>query len=351
MAHTVPKRTGSFYRFGQGIVNTGGKEDKGIGKTVKGCVHGAGYPKKGHRHLLQERQLRYGFILENSSQYPVGKMCKCLKVSSKSYYQWKITKGRQGPGTTQKNLKDDILRIWEESNKIYGSPKITAQLRREGRQYHRSYIARLMKDLGIKSITRRKYIATTDSRHSNPVAENSLNRAFAATDLGKIWVSDITYIRCAGKWVYLTSMIDLADRKVVGWSLSHDLSTENTVYKAYIQALNQRPVKKGFVLHSDRGVQYTSEKITNLFKYNKNADQSMSRKGNCWDNAVAESFFKTIKCELIYQQKFNSFEEVYLKVYKYITWYNTKRLHQALNYKTPLQVESELLNKHLKLSA
>lgn len=278
-------------------------------------------------------------------------MCKCLKVSSKCYYQWKIERNKPARNHKKESLKTEIFQLWEESYKNYGSPKITAQLSNKGQIYHRSYVARLMKELGIKSKVRRKYIATTDSRHSNPVAENTLNRNFKCNELGKVWVSDITYVKCADKWLYLTSMIDLADRKVISWTLSHELTAEKTVYKAFLQAINNRPIQDGFVLHSDRGVQYTSEKVTNFFKYNRKASQSMSRKGNCWDNAVAESFFKTIKCELIYQYKFESFEQAYLKIREYMVWYNTKRLHQSLNYKTPLQVETELLNLKRKHAA
>ena len=242
-------------------------------------------------------------------------MCRSLGISRNSYYVWKRKQvSRSVYSNKQTALKTAIRRIWEASHRIYGRPKITKSLKREGIFVSRSYVARLMKQMGIKSIVRKKYVATTDAKHNYPIAENLLNRKFNIDEIGKIWVSDMTYIRLNNSWLYLTTMLDLADRKVVGWSLSKDMSTENTVYKAWINARNNREIVHGFILHSDRGCQYAAHKTGNLFIFNSNMKQSMSRKGNCWDNAVAESFFKTIKCELIYQKTFFSYEHVYQEI-------------------------------------
>lgn len=171
-------------------------------------------------------------------------MCKCLEVSRNAYYKWK----RKGNDKTKINNKTGFLKrkiriIWEENRKVYGSPKITKILERQGERYHESYISRLMKEMGIKSLTRRKYVVTTNSKHSYPIHENVLDRAFEVGQLGKVWVSDITYIRCSEQWLYLTSVIDLADRKVVGWSLSKDMTTQNTVYRAWINARKEQSSK------------------------------------------------------------------------------------------------------------
>lgn len=200
---------------------------------------------------------------------------------------------------------------------------------------------------GYKSVLRKKFVQTTDSKHEYKVHSNILNRNFKATELGSKWVSDITYIRCNNKWVYLTTMIDLADRKVVGWSLSKDMTTENTVVKAWNVARCARGITEKFIMHSDRGVQYASDKFTCILANNERVTQSMSRKGNCWDNSVAESFFKSIKYEMIYRYTFMKFEVLYSAIEEYIRWYNYKRIHSSLGYKTPFEIEMEL-NKEIK---
>lgn len=277
-------------------------------------------------------------------------MCKCLNISRAAYYKWK-QREKKSTASNPSRLKVVIRDIWEESHKLYGSPKITEMLKRRGEYYSTSYIARLMKEMNIKSVTKQRFVATTDSKHAYPVNENLLDREFEVNQLGKVWVSDITYIRCGQGWLYLTSMIDLADRKVVGWSLSKDMTTQNTVYKAWLHARKNRDIVDGFIFHSDRGVQYAAHQTSNLFLSNEKAVQSMSRKGNCWDNAVAESFFKTIKCELIHLYKWESHNQVFEAVSEYIYWYNTKRIHQGLGYITPLEKEQQLRNMFHKKAA
>jgi len=274
-------------------------------------------------------------------------MCKLLNISRNSYYQWqRNTNNIRVTKTTI--LKDKIIQVWQANRKVYGSYKITKILAREGYNYHPSYISRLMQQMGIRSQAKRKYVVTTDSDHSYRISPNILNRNFNIKELGKVWVSDITYIRCKDKWVYLTTMIDLADRKVVGWSLSEDMTVENTVYKAWVKARKNRDISDDFIFHSDRGVQYAACKMTTIFKHNKKISQSMSRKCNCWDNAVAESFFKTIKCELIYRRSFKTFIQANQEIRDYILWYNTKRIHQTLGYLTPLETEIGILKNNIK---
>ncbi len=203
-----------------------------------------------------------------------------------------------------------------------------------------------MKNMGLKSVFSKKFrVLTTDSKHDYPIAENLLNRNFNVQELGKVWVSDITYIRIGEKWGYLTVIIDLADRKVVGWSLSADMTYENTVLKAWVMARNNRKIIKGFIFHSDRGSQYACNKMKNLFSFQLK-NQSMSRKGNCWDNAVAESFFKSIKYESLLRYKFNDFKQLHNRLDNYILWYNTRRIHSNLGYMTPLEKELEIKSNY-----
>jgi len=199
-------------------------------------------------------------------------------------------------------------------------------LEREGLLYSRSYVGLLMKEMELKSILKRKFVVTTDSKHAFPIANNILDRKFNSVELGGKWISDITYIRVNDHWNYLTTIIDLADRKVVGWTLSDDMTTENTILKTWITACKNRTINTNFIFHSDRGVQYASNKMTNLFSFNRKITQSMSRKGNCWDNAVAESFFKTIKYEWLYRFKFKSYNQLYKSIEDYINWYNTQKI-------------------------
>jgi putative transposase len=284
----------------------------------------------------------YEFILRNESNYPVEKMCKSMRVSKSAYYHWTIRRDMIIPITSKMKLKDRIRIVFEESRQIYGSCRIQKKLKKEGLVYSRSYIGFLMKEIGLRSVLKRKYVVTTDSKHTFPLAKNELNRDFTSLKLGEKWVSDITYIRVNNHWNYLTTIIDLADRKIVGWALSEDMTTENTVMAAWTYARENRTIIDGFIFHSDRGVQYASNKMTRLFSSNRKITQSMSRKGNCWDNAVAESFFKTIKHEWLYRFKFSSFEQLFDSVSNYIDWYNTERIHSSLDYLTPLEMEVKL---------
>ncbi len=244
-------------------------------------------------------------------------------------------------------LKQRIKALFIKSNEVYGSVRIQKSLEREGLNYSTSYIALLMKELGLKSVLRKKYIVTTDSNHSFPIAKNTLNREFSAPILGEKRVSDITYIRVGNTWNYLTTILDLADRKIVSWILSEDMTAENTVIKAWKKAVKNRKITDNHVFHSDRGVQYTCDQARKLFQGNNSYSQSMSRKGNCWDNAVAESFFKTIKYECLNRYTFKTYINLYCCIDTYIEWYNTKRLHSTLGYLTPIEMELKIrMNKY-----
>lgn len=200
-----------------------------------------------------------------------------------------------------------------------------------------------MNKLGIRSILSKRFrISKTDSNHYFPLAANVLNRSFKSEVLGEKRVSDITYIKVRNQWNYLTTIIDLADRKVLSWVLSEDMTTQNTVYKAWSEARKRREIANNHIFHSDRGIQYASDKMVRVLKSSPKITQNMSRKANCWDNAVAESFFKTIKYECTNRYKFKSFIEAYHTISNYIKWYNNLRLHSALEYKSPAEKELEL---------
>ncbi|AZQ65590.1 IS3 family transposase [Flammeovirga pectinis] len=308
--------------------------------------------KKGSEHFLQKRLNKYLFIEEHIRQYSIEKMCQYLSISRNAYYQWK-KKGQSISPSAQKTmtLKERIQCIYAGSKQVYGSYRIQKQLAKEAIYVSRSYVGRLMTEMSLRSILKRKFVVTTDSSHSYKVADNHLKRSFTVDELGIRWVSDITYIRVNDSWAYLTTMIDLADRQVVGWSVSEDMTTENTVLKAWIHARNRREIKDDFILHSDRGVQYASNIISSLFLRLPSAKQSMSRKDlrlrgeNVvfgYNIFVAESFFKSIKYECLYRFKFENLSQLNNTVNEYIYWYNHKRLHSSLDYLTPKEKEYQI---------
>ena len=264
-------------------------------------------------------------------------MCKVLSVRRSSFYYW-LGKGINSHQAANKILTAEIARIHVLSRQTYGSPRITNELRMNGFHASRPRVARLMRGAGIRSILRKRYAATTDSRHSYPVAENHLNRNFQPGEIGKVWVSDITYIRTMVGWAYLTTVIDLGDRRVVAWHVSTTLTAIDTVIVAWRKAVSNRAVNQPLIFHSDRGVQYACNEFTSLMSGNKLITQSMSRKGNCWDNAVAESFFKTLKNEWANRFTYRNHKDVELSMFEYIeSYYNTKRQHSTLNYMSPNQ--------------
>lgn len=212
---------------------------------------------------------------------------------------------------------------------------MTAELASLGDKLSRITVAKYMNQLGLRSKLSKKFKVTTNSKHKYLIVPNVLNRAFSVTEPSKVWVSDITYIRVIEGFVYLTTVLDLYDRKIIGWSLSNGMSVEETSLAAWRMAIKNRSVEKDLIFHSDRGVQYACKKFTNVIESYKIITRSMSRKGNCWDNAVAENFFKTLKTEQIYGNKLISKEQMERDIFEFIEiWYNRKRRHSALDYKT-----------------
>jgi len=259
-------------------------------------------------------------------------MCTVLKIARSSYYAW-LNRKESLREKRREELKTEIKRVFELSKKRYGSPRVAFELNSQGIKVSIPLVAKLMQDLGLRSIVKKKFRITTDSEHKFTIAKNLLNREFITGSPNQVWVSDITYLRSKEGWSYLTTIIDLYDRKVIGWSLSSRMHATQTVIPAFKMAKINRPInnQQSLIFHSDRGVQYACDAFRNELKKSKNIIQSMSRKGNCWDNAVAESFFKTLKTELIYHNKYHTRKQLELSVFEYIeTWYNKKRRHSHL---------------------
>ena len=264
-------------------------------------------------------------------------MAKILGVSLSGYYSWTD----KGPSIHQKEdleLSELIAKIFKEHHGRYGSPRIWVELKGQGLRVSRKRVERLMRELGLKARKRKKHnIITTDSNHLYEVAENILNREFHTVYPGTKWVSDITYLRTNEGWLYLAMVLDLYDRKVIGWSIQDNI-TSKLVRNALEMAVHNRPPREGLIFHSDRGVQYCGEEFRDAVKKScPKVRQSMSRKGDCWDNACAESFFKTLKTELGVLKGKHSARQVRTAVFEYIEiYYNRKRRHSALGYATPL---------------
>ena len=282
--------------------------------------------------------MKYEFIHTNRSEFVVEKMCQVLNVSRSGYYRY--NSGEE----SQRSIENLILlaaikEIYKQSHGTYGSPRITDALHDLELSCSRPRVARLMRANGIKAKTNKRYKVTTNSYHSYPIAPNLLNQDFWTNSAHRIWVSDITYIRTLEGWLYLTIILDLYSRKIVGWSMSDRLTAKRTTIPAFIQAVKRYQPLPGFIFHSDRGVQYACDDFRGLLKTFK-AIQSMSGKGNCYDNAVAESFFHTLKTELVYHQIYHTRSQAKTSLFEYIeVFYNRFRKHSALGYKSPEQYE------------
>jgi transposase InsO family protein len=283
--------------------------------------------------------MAYEFMKNNQTLYPITKMAVLFGVSRGTYYKWLKN------GTAQKRSGEDaevlflIRQIVTKHCRRYGSPRVRRELRTVyGKRVSRKKVARLMRENGLNARRKRKTsVSTTNSNHQFPVCPNILNRDFHASLPGEKWVSDITYLRTKTGFIYLTVVMDLYDRKIIGWALSEGMETSHTTIPAFMMALKTRPPHSGLIFHSDRGVQYCAYSFRDTLQtYCPSLRQSMSRTGNCWDNACAESFFKTLKVELETVDGNYAQGEVRQSIFMFIeTYYNRIRSHSALDYLAP----------------
>jgi transposase InsO family protein len=283
--------------------------------------------------------MRYKFISENKNKYPIGKMAKILGVCKNGYYEY-LKHPVSNREIENIKLVLEIKEIHKKSRFNYGSPRIYEALKKKGIKCGKNKVIRLMRKNDIHSKTKKKFKVTTNSKHNNPVYENILDRNFRVNEPNKLWISDITYIWTNEGWLYLCTVIDLYSRKVVGWSMSERIDTE-LVKRAFLMAWNQRKPKGKLLFHSDRGVQYTSKDFQKVLK-DKQVLCSMSRKGNCWDNACAESFFHTLKVEEVHHTVYENREIAKIKIFEFIeAYYNNFRTHSYLDYMNPNEFENK----------
>jgi len=286
--------------------------------------------------------MKYSFIEDHRQQFRVREQCKALDVSSSGFYAWR--ERRETPGKRQQAdrvMGERISTLFAHSRQTYGSPRIHASLQSQGVACARKRVARLMCEQGLVARKRRGSCQTTDSRHKLPIAPHYLQRRFAVAEIkGRdcVWCGDISYVPTAQGWLYLATIVDLFSRRVVGWAMNESLE-RGLVLRALRMAIEQRRPAAGLLHHSDRGSQYASADCQKLLKENQMVC-SMSRKGNCWDNAPVESFFSTLKTELIHRRQFATRGEAYSAIFEYIeVFYNRRRIHSSLGFLSPEQYE------------
>lgn len=267
-------------------------------------------------------------------------MCSVLKASKAGYYAWRKREASDRDKRDE-TIAKKIVEIHCKSRKTYGSPRIHRALRKIGISCGRKRVARLMREIGVKGKQRKRFRRTTNSKHEHPIAENVLNRRFLPHEISApnvVWAGDITYIWTMEGWLYLSVILDLFSRRVIGWSMRHTMEAELAL-DALQMALDQRRPTSGVLHHTDRGVQYACGDYRKLLTRNKMIC-SMSRKGDCWDNAVSESFFATLKSELIETRVWETREQARAAIFEYIeVWYNRERLHSSLDYNSPAAYE------------
>lgn len=273
--------------------------------------------------------------------HTVTRLCEALGISCSGYYGWVARRSNPGPRKqADMELATLIGQVHEASRRNYGSPRVHEQLQEAGHRHGRKRVARLMKELGIEGAQRKRWrVQTTDSRHDQPIAPNLLAVEPAPTAPNKVWVSDITYIWTEEGWLYVAGVMDLYSRTLVGWAMSQKIDAQLAL-SALNMATTHRKPQSGFLHHSDRGVQYASGDYRQALA-NSGARPSMSRKANCYDNAAMESFWSTLKAELIYRHRFETRNDARRAIFDYIeTFYNRQRLHSSIGYKSPMDFEN-----------
>lgn len=282
--------------------------------------------------------MRFRIIEDCRDDYPVRVLCDALGVSPSGYYAWR-TRPESLRKAANRQLLDDIRRLHADHRERYGAPRIHAALRAQGRTVSRGRVERLMHRHGLRARRPRAFqVCTTDSNHVLPIAPNLLNRNFAPAAPNQVWLTDITYVPTDEGWLYVAVVLDLFSRKAIGWAMRDHLRTELPLAALTMALQRQRPAP-GLLHHSDRGCQYASAEYRKALE-SHGITQSMSRKGNCWDNAPMESFFGTMKSELVHHRRYATREDAKRDLFAYIEgYYNRQRLHSAIGYRTPEQAE------------
>ena len=285
--------------------------------------------------------MRFAFIRAEKANYPVALMCRLLEVSTSGFWAW-CRRPESQRAREDRRLLGKIRASHAASRQTYGSRRVHQDLQAFGETVGRQRVARLMRGAGLRSQSRRPYRVTTASKHQQPVAPNVLARDFKAEGANRKWAADISYVKTRGGWLYLAVVLDLYSRRVVGWAMSRRI-TRQLALDSLQMALTQRGRPQQLLHHSDRGSQYASKDYQRLLQ-SQDIECSMSRRGNCWDNTVVESFFATLKTELIYRTDYLNPEEARRAIFEYIeVFYNRQRRHSTLGYQTPAEFERSAL--------
>jgi len=266
-------------------------------------------------------------------------MCRVLEVSRGGFYRW-LTRPESTRARSNRELTAKVKDIHQDSRETYGSPRIHAELRRQGEACGKNRVARVMREAGLRGKCRKRFKPqTTDSKHDFPIAPNLVNREFTAEAPNQLWLSDITYIPTLEGWLYLASIIDVFSRRIIGWAMDDNMRKELALSALEMAVTSRRP-DSGLIHHSDRGSQYASKDYRKALK-SQDIDCSMSGKGNCYDNAMKESFFHTLKVECVHGEVFETRKQAKSVIFEYIeAFYNRSRIHSGLGYSTPLEVET-----------
>lgn len=282
--------------------------------------------------------MRYAYIESLRAEFPIAKMCRWLKVSRSGYYKWRAREP-SFQAIYREQLRRAVVQTFADLKARYGAPRLTLELLDQGLCCSVNHVAKLMSGEGLKARNGKSFKYSPSGSVRNNVSKNLLGRDFVATKPNEKWVSDITYIPVRGGHVYLAVIMDLFSRKVIGWSLDKTMTT-TLISNALNMAVSSRKCEPGLLLHSDQGVQYRSADYV-LAMHDEGITPSMSRKGNCWDNAAMESFFSRLKVEEVFDQSYTDLNEVYSSVFEYIEmFYNRVRKHSANEYVSPIEYEN-----------